>query len=242
MEKENFCIDLIKFFNSFRYLYHSATLGDMVRGIVHNFNGTLQLLNINFGFLEKMIKQDKLSPSIIIQLEKCMACIDKLKSFVEILTEEEDHGKDLKPIQINDLLEEQINLFQNNLFFKHEVTVNKRLSSKIPIFYGYPHDFHQVFSNLIQNSIEALETSPIKEIVIVTKNHDNYISVAIQDTGNGISEEVRPYLFKPFVTTKPEKHLGLGLFIAKKILNHYGGSIQFISQKNETVFSVSIPR
>lgn len=241
MEKENFCVDLIKFFNPIRNTHRSAILGELVQGIVHNLNGSLQLLNLNFGFLEKMIKQEKCSPSIIIQLEKCMDCIDKLRGFIEILTEKEDQEKDLKFIQINDLLEEQLVFFQNNLFFKHQVKVNKRLSRRIQSVYGHPHDFRQVFSNLIQNSIEALENSPVKEMALITESQDSYISVTIEDTGVGISEKVRPHLFKPFVTTKQEKHLGLGLFIVRRILDHYGGSIRFNSQKKGTSFFISIP-
>jgi signal transduction histidine kinase len=63
----------------------------------------------------------------------------------------------------------------------------------------------------------------------------------IKDTGCGISEEIKPDLFKPFCTSKGGKHHGLGLFISRELLTPYGASFSFFSRAGETTFSVRFP-
>jgi C4-dicarboxylate-specific signal transduction histidine kinase len=63
----------------------------------------------------------------------------------------------------------------------------------------------------------------------------------IRDTGCGISEEIKPDLFKPFCTSKGGKHPGLGLFISRELLTPYGASFSYSSGAGETTFSVGFP-
>jgi two-component system NtrC family sensor kinase len=243
MEEEILTKHAEKVFSPLRNLYHYAEIGRLLKGIIHNLNGSLQLLNMHMEVLERLIKKEKINPSIIPQLGKCMEHLDHLKSFSEILMSRgtENKENDPKPILLNQLLEEELHFFRNNLFFKHHVKIEKFFKPRLPTLYGNPNDFKQVFSNIIQNSIEALENSNRKEMTLVTEHDNHHIKIVFQDTGCGISEKIRPHLFKPFVTTKPDNHLGLGLFIAQKLLDRYGGTIEPASNKELTTFSVIVP-
>ena len=64
--------------------------------------------------------------------------------------------------------------------------------------------------------------------------------VSIEDNGPGIPEDLRPHLFDPFVTTKPNGS-GLGLALVAKIIGEHGGVIEFDSQPRRTVFRVMLP-
>ena len=86
-----------------------------------------------------------------------------------------------------------------------------------------------------------MEDAPDKELTLVTENNGHYIRFMVKDTGCGISEEIRPHFFKPFFTTKGEKHYGLGLFISRELLAPYGAIFNFTSRKGETTFSVNFP-
>jgi signal transduction histidine kinase len=79
----------------------------------------------------------------------------------------------------------------------------------------------QVISNLLSNAIKFTEEG---EIVVVLDQKDGQTIVSVRDTGSGIAPEIYPSLFTKF-TTKSEKGIGLGLFIAKSIVEAHGGKI-----------------
>jgi signal transduction histidine kinase len=79
----------------------------------------------------------------------------------------------------------------------------------------------QVISNLLDNAIKFTEEG---EVVVVLDQKDNQTIVSVRDTGSGIAPEIQPALFTKF-TTKSEKGTGLGLFIAKSIVETHGGEI-----------------
>jgi signal transduction histidine kinase len=79
----------------------------------------------------------------------------------------------------------------------------------------------QVISNLLSNAIKFTQEG---EVVVVLDEKDGQTVVSVRDTGNGIAPEIYPNLFTKF-TTKSEKGTGLGLFIAKSIIEAHGGKI-----------------
>jgi len=83
----------------------------------------------------------------------------------------------------------------------------------------------QVLLNLMRNAMEAMEQSERREILLSTAaGADDFLTVAVADTGSGISEELASKLFRPFVTTKPHG-MGVGLSISRTIIESHGGRI-----------------
>ncbi|MBR1220693.1 sensor histidine kinase [Bradyrhizobium sp. U87765 SZCCT0131] len=105
-----------------------------------------------------------------------------------------------------------------------------------------PVRLEQVFVNLLQNAIEALDGRPAPHIRIAAIATDGEVHVTISDNGPGLPERVLQSLFVPFTSTKPTG-LGLGLVISKDILTEFGGSF---SAHNGTdggaVLSLTLPR
>jgi signal transduction histidine kinase len=79
----------------------------------------------------------------------------------------------------------------------------------------------EVISNLLSNAIKFTEEG---EVVVVLDEKDGQTIVSVRDTGSGVAPEIYPNLFTKF-TTKSEKGTGLGLFIAKNIIEAHGGKI-----------------
>jgi two-component system sensor kinase FixL len=83
----------------------------------------------------------------------------------------------------------------------------------------------QVLINIMRNAIEAMSGAEVRELIIRTRAEcEDMVSVLIEDTGPGISDEVARDLFKPFVTTKSEG-MGIGLSICKRIIETHGGDL-----------------
>ncbi|MGQ9695886.1 MAG: sensor histidine kinase [Thermodesulfobacteriota bacterium] len=221
-----------------------ATIGSLVKGLIHNLNGGVQILAMQMEMLQRMVVKEGeiISSPIHEQINQCLAQIDQFKALIEELVPKEmiEDQEEPQMIHLNELLKNLLSLFRNNLFFKHQVRVEKYLTA-LPPFKGYYHDFSQSFINLISNAVEAMENSPDKVLTLITEKIGDRLQVSIKDTGCGLPEEKRSYLFSPFFTTKGGKHKGLGLFVVKELLSKYAASIDYSFQEGETVFRVTFP-
>ena len=83
----------------------------------------------------------------------------------------------------------------------------------------------QVLLNLIRNAMDAMETTPTRELVIsIIPVDDGYVRISVSDTGSGIEPDIAEHLFQPFITTKREG-MGVGLSISRTIIESHGGRI-----------------
>ena len=112
---------------------------------------------------------------------------------------------------------------------------------QVPAILGYPTQISQVFTNLLNNAVQALDQRG--EICISTQREDDMVVVRISDTGHGMSPEVQAKLFTPFFTTKaPGKGTGLGLSISYNIIARHRGRIEVQSQLGQgTTFVLRLP-
>jgi signal transduction histidine kinase len=119
---------------------------------------------------------------------------------------------------------------------------------ELPPIECYPAQLNQVFMNILNNAIDALEedappqsaggssSTPLpKQIVIQTKRQDeNWVEIKIRDTGAGIPADILDKLFNPFFTTKPVgKGTGLGLSICQQIIKNHQGLLEVVSHPQQ---------
>jgi signal transduction histidine kinase len=119
--------------------------------------------------------------------------------------------------------------------------VIEREYGELPRICAYGPQLNQVWTNLIDNAIDA--TDGKGHLRIRTSREDNYILVEIADDGAGIPNEVRSRIFDQFFTTKEVgKGTGLGLDIARRIVvGQHKGKIGVESQPGNTRFQVRLP-
>jgi len=120
------------------------------------------------------------------------------------------------------------------------ITVVRELGD-VPQIEAIPGELNQVWTNLIDNAIDAMDgTGTLR---ISTSATDRDVVVAIADSGPGVPDDVLPHVFEPFFTTKDVGHgTGLGLDISRRIIaDRHGGEISVTRVGDETVFRVSLP-
>jgi len=117
-----------------------------------------------------------------------------------------------------------------------------------PTVYADPHAMKQVLSNLIQNAIQALTSLEVKKKIRIRVQEGgdsarDQITIEVQDSGPGLSREVRERIFEPFFTTKPfGEGTGLGLAIIREILEDHDGTIEALNAKEGgALFRISLP-
>jgi two-component system sensor kinase FixL len=148
---------------------------------------------------------------------------------------------EIKKLDINALVKDTVVIMATDATMR-ETILKTDLAPNLPRVNGDRIQLQQVLLNLISNSFEAMEKSHICKISIRTSRKDsNTITVAVKDTGSGISAENMPKLFVRFFTSKPDG-LGMGLSISRSIIEMHGGCLEVENNKDRGVtFHFSLP-
>lgn len=143
-------------------------------------------------------------------------------------------------LDVHEGLEDTLRLFAYKL--KQGIEIRRAYDSTLPKILAYGSELNQVWTNLLDNAIDAISETGVIEIA--TARNLNHIQVQITDSGSGIPPDVQSRIFEPFFTTKTVgKGSGLGLEMVRRIVeNRHRGSITFTSKPGETRFTVSLPK
>ena len=100
----------------------------------------------------------------------------------------------------------------------------------------------QVIANLVRNALQAMKDRPRRELKVTTQARlDDFLEIAVTDSGSGVEEQFKGKLFEPFQSTKQEG-MGLGLSICETIVESHGGHIKFEPAfGGGSTFSFTIP-
>jgi len=211
----------------------TASFAHEVKNPINNIFTGLQLLAIN-------LPSDDPNQKNIARIEEdCERLTSLVKSSLTFVRPMEYK---LESITLSQLISNLLERWRSRLVklnIKYQVQADK----SIPTIDGDYRALEQVFTNLINNAIEAMESAGgILSIKIrhATEEEQDHVEVSISDTGPGIPVELREKIFEPFFTTK-QHGTGLGLAIVKRIVTAHKGSIYVNSILGGTNFVVQFP-
>jgi signal transduction histidine kinase len=244
-----------------RYYRHSS-VGRRCLGIVHQMNTPLQVLSFQLDLLEQKAQEelDLITASPPAGAEPLMTLnhyrqakfsqfrreLNRLQDLARSLVLQGVHesGQEKFPLDLNLLFRQELELYQAQPFFKHQVTGEFHFQDSLPFFSGHYIDFSQSFRNLIDNSLEAMEGTNHPRLTVETACRDRRFILRLGDTGVGIPPVNLPRIFQPFFTTKhtPDgDRAGLGLFMVRRLLAPYQAEIRVDSNPGGTWVTVSFP-
>ena len=150
---------------------------------------------------------------------------------------------DQAPVQRIDLrtgLQQTLVILRHRL--KEGIEVQVDLPDDMPEIEAYGSELNQVWTNLIDNAVDAMDGRGRLTIGAEREADGEGVRITICDSGPGIPPEIRDRLFEPFFTTKPPgKGTGLGLHISYNVVATHGGSLEVESEPGRTCFIVSLP-
>jgi signal transduction histidine kinase len=123
------------------------------------------------------------------------------------------------------------------------ITIDIQLAEHLPLLHGNHVKLEQIFVNLIQNSMDAIEEQGKGGILLSAQVDNNEVLITYSDTGKGIDPRMQEKIFEPFFTTKePGKGTGIGLSIVYGIIQEHEGTITCESEKGKGVtFKIRLP-
>jgi signal transduction histidine kinase len=165
--------------------------------------------------------------------QRVSALVQSMKSYSHL-----DRGAK-QQVDVHQGIEDTLQLLSHKL--KQGVDVKRSYDRSLPKILAFGSELNQVWTNLIDNSIQAMAEKGNLEIITAEKG--DRIIVKIIDSGMGIPAEIQPRIFEPFFTTKPVgEGSGLGLDNVRRIVeNRHRGSITFESEPGKTCFAICLP-
>jgi signal transduction histidine kinase len=224
--------------NQLRHADRLATIGQLSAGVAHELNEPLG--NI-LGFAQLAKKCPGLPQQAESDIEKILTASLNAREVVKKLL---IFARKLPPrktkINLNQLVEEGLNFFESRCS-KVGIELVCSLSPDLPEIPADPAQLNQVIVNLMINALQAMEAGD--RLTIRTLAGKEHISLIVEDTGIGMSEEIMKQIFTPFFTTKDVgQGTGLGLPVVHGIVTSHGGSIKVESKLNQgSRFDIQLP-
>ena len=248
-----------------------ASIGQLAAGVAHEINNPVGFISANLNTLKTWVRSllDVIAAheAALPQLEPAQrdalaamgraADLDYVRDEIATLIDESIDGalrvrrivQDLRDFSrpgsgewcvadIHAGLESTLNVVHNELKYKADIV---REYGDLPPVECLPSQLNQVFMNLLVNAAHAIPERGV--ITIRTSRDDEHVSIAISDTGTGMTPDIVRRIFDPFFTTKPVgQGTGLGLSVSHGIVERHRGAIDVTSEPGRgTTFRIRLP-
>lgn len=206
-----------------------AAWSEMARRLAHEIKNPLTPIQLaaerlRHKYLETLIVEqpemmDRLTNTIIHQVETMKDMVNTFSEYAR------PPAMAREMVDLNGLVREVVDLFSG---LDPGARISMTLAPALPRISADPSRLRQVFNNLLKNAFDATDDRAPVVLAIETSHVDererDFIEVRIKDSGSGLSKDIIPTVFEPYVTSK-QKGTGLGLAIVKKIIEEHGGVV-----------------
>ncbi len=218
-----------------------AKIGKLLVGVVHNLNSPLNSIVGYSQFLKEDFPDNK-------DIDRLHQSAIKISGMVKgLLNKNRNENRSMpQNINVNEVINDELEMCEHNLFFKHYIVVNKELSNNIKYTNAVYSDISLCVANILNNAIDAMQYSVTKELTIKSFMQENYVVIQISDSGCGISEDNLDKIFDINFSSKLDNDnggYGLGLALTKAIIEKSNGKIEVSSTINKgTTFTLYFPK
>lgn len=187
-------------------------------------------------WINNTLMTDKLVSDIEEASRRISELVTSVKNFTHM-----DMAADKQPVDIKEGIISTLKMMIYKIK-KNNINMVKSFAEDLPKVNARPGDLNQVWTNLIDNALDAMEGYNGDTLKISTQRDGAFVQIKITDNGPGIPEDIRSRIFDPFFTTKAMgKGTGMGLDVVNRIIQQHNGTIKVKSKPGETEFEVCLP-
>ena len=211
-----------------------AAVSELLSGIAHEIKNPLASLSGSVQLLKENTDADssdfRLMNIVLREIQRLHNLVNDFHIFTK------PNISNARSLELDKAVNEAVELFNRSPETGDHITVSTRLDENVRFRIDSVH-FQQIIWNLLKNASESIEEKGEIFIRLVRQKNDRVL-IRIEDTGCGIDENRTDAVFDPFYTTKAEG-TGLGLSIVHRLVDSYGGVIDFHSSPGKgTVFTI----
>jgi len=215
---------------------HLATLGELAAGLAHEIRNPLAGIAGVIEIVTRDLPPTSPARVVVKDVRQEIAQINHI--LTDLLQTARPHPPEIRRSDLNTTVEHAVMLARQQALSK-PIEIQFRKNPNVPEVEHDSDQIHQVLLNLMINSIQAIEGSG--EIAVDVGTHESFATIGVSDTGRGILPEHLPNIFRPFYTTKGNG-TGLGLSLARRIVEEHGGHIDVTSTAGKGAkFVVNLP-
>ncbi|MFQ6109645.1 MAG: PAS domain S-box protein, partial [Candidatus Aminicenantales bacterium] len=212
-----------------------VALGQLAGGVSHDLRNPLgSIKNAVFFLKEALEHADPEVGETIKLLGKEVATCERIIS--SLLDFARPRTPDKRKVDINRIIQEELSQIE----FPDNIEIVRCLDESQPIVHADPDQMARVFRNMITNAIQAMPQGG--RLAIESRiSCREWVEVVFADTGTGIPDKTREKVFEPLFTTK-SRGVGLGLAVARNMIEGHGGTIEVKSQVGKgSAFTIRLP-
>jgi len=215
---------------------HLATLGELATGLAHEIRNPLAGIAGVIEIVARDLPATSPAKSVVKDVRLEIAQINRI--LTDLLETARPRAPEIRSSDLNTTIEHAVMLARQQVISK-PIRVEFSAAPDLPEVDHDSDQIHQVLLNLLLNSVQAIDGPGSVRVEI--SGREETALVTVSDTGRGIPAEHLPNIFRPFFTTKGNG-TGLGLSLARRIVEEHHGSIEVTSSPGKgTTFSVVLP-
>lgn len=226
----------------FTQLEKMSALGELASGVAHDFNNTLAGILGRAQLLLRTNDPEKIKRGLQIIIKTAGDGAQTVKRIQDFARQRRAH--DFAPVAVDQLLYDVSEMTRprwkdraeaENISIHLYLQVNSQA-----IVSGDESELREVLVNMVFNAVDAMPQGG--NLTLSTNEADGFVLISIQDTGCGMTPEVRSRIFDPFFTTKGKAGLGLGLAVSYGIIHRHEGIVEVESELGRgTIFRLKLP-
>jgi signal transduction histidine kinase len=215
------------------FLDYGFTCGDL---LVFKEHIPAKSLSPVFNWINSNLVTERMVQDIQESSQRISDLVNSVKNFTHM-----DQGKGKERTDIHTGIKNTLVMLQYR-FKKGNIELVKELDEHLPTIMALVGELNQVWTNLIDNALDAMEVNGKGQLTIRTEKDHDYVKICIIDNGPGIPADIQSRIFDPFFTTKDiGKGTGLGLDVVNRIVAQHRGSVKVQSVPGRTEFIVCFP-
>jgi len=210
---------------------HGVTVGDLdrLRDVLAP-DGTC----VTLQYFARYLRSTRSVDTLLSSTERIFDLISAIKAYSNM-----DRAA-ISEVDVREGLDATLLMYQSRM---NDVQVERDYQPDLPCISAYAGELNQVWSALIENALDAIQTDRRKGVLrLACRVEGDVLLTQIEDNGPGIPTELQDRIFEPFFTTKPPGHaLGLGLDNAMRIVRRHRGHLGVHSEPGSTCFHIRLP-
>ena len=217
-----------------------AILGQVAAGVAHEINQPVATIRAYADNSKVFLERQQTKP-VAENLDLIAGLTERIGTITEDLKALARRGRTPpEPVPLVDVMDGAVMLLRSRFTGRLDTLVFGAVSNDLQVM-GNRLRLEQVFINLFQNALEAVEGRDDARVSVSVTSSANDVTISVSDNGPGIPTEILGALFEPFNSSK-ERGLGLGLVISKDIVTDYGGRMEVETNETGTRFLVHLKK
>jgi signal transduction histidine kinase len=208
------------------HLERLGTMGRLAAGITHDLRNVM----VSLGYIEGVLTDRKAAPDLIETVHVGMQGVMNLVGTLEALHQyARGDGMHVErgPVAPSSVVADAVAIARMDLNYRmHKVHLD--VQADLPNIQGDRQKLTQVMVNLVRNALQA--SAEWRSVNISVRQIKGSVVFAVEDEGPGVPDELREKIFQPFVSTKGELGMGMGLYMAKLIVESHHGEIAVLNR------------